>query len=711
MEKLSELKNYIPENIYKRLERKIEYLMPPQVDAVKKGLFTGKNMIVSAPTASGKTLIAEMAILNSFLSGKKAIYLAPLRALISEKYEDFVKENSDIKAILSIGDYNEKDYNIDKYDVIFASTEKFDSIIRNSLHKISDIGCIVYDEVHLLSDIGRGPTLEFLVTLDKLLFPNAQIIGLSATIGNADDLAEWLKSELIKSDFRPVKLSKKKYFEGELINGEVEKLNSGYEDPISNIISWLFKNNKQALVFSQNKRSVVANAKTIASLIGSKLPDGDKKGLISVSKEVLNVLDRPTTQCEILSDLVRNGVAFHHAGLVNKQRKLIEDNFKTGLIKFIVATPTLAMGVNLPANTVIINSIRRYGDYGMELLPAIEIEQMMGRAGRPKYDKQGNAIVVARNKEDLEIIEEKYFSGEIEPITSKFNSEIAIRKYTLNLFCLGIYDKEDSIYNFFDETFMKFQGIEVYDKVDDAVSFLKENAFIKEEKGKIEVTRTGKLVNSLYIDPLTGLLFIKFIEKIKKKEKVEELDLLHVIFCSEEFRNIRINQKEFQKYEEESYDINFSADENIIDYDRFISAIKMAHVMQDWISEKNEKYMEEEYGLLPGEFYNILENTKWLVYSLGEISKIMQLRRRDITEMGIRIKNGIKAELIPLVSVPEIGRVRARKLYSAGITSLKSLKEASIERLSSLLGRSVAQKVYAYLHKNENTLLSRKVFV
>ena len=685
MEKLSEFKSPIPEKIYERLEKKIEYLMPPQVDAVRKGLFTSKNIIVSAPTASGKTLIAEMAILNSFLSGKKSIYLAPLRALISEKYEEFTKENPDIKAILSIGDYNEKDYNIEKYDVIFASTEKFDSIIRNSLHKIGNIGCIIYDEIHLLSDIGRGPTLEFLITLNKLLFPNAQIIGLSATIGNADELANWLKAELVKSDFRPVKLSKKKYFEGELINGNVEKLNNGYEDPLSNIAAWLFKNNKQALVFSQNKRNVVANAKTLSSLIGGKLPEEDKKKLLSVSKEILGVLDRPTTQCEILSELVKNGVAFHHAGLVNRQRKIIEDNFKKGLIKFIVATPTLAMGVNLPANTVIINSIRRYGDYGMELLPAIEIEQMMGRAGRPRYDKEGNAIIVARNEGELDIIDEKYFSGEVEPITSKFNNEIAIRKYTLNLFCLGIYDKEDKISDFFDETFMHFSDIEVYDK--------------------IEVTRMGKLINSLYIDPLTGSLFIKFIERIKKKESVDEIDLLHVLFCSEEFRNIRTNQKEFQKYEEESYELDLSADENIVDYDRFISAIKMAHVIQDWISEKTEKYMEEEYGLLPGEFYNILENTKWLVYSLNEISKVMQLRRKDMNEMGIRIKNGIKAELIPLVSVPEIGRVRARKLYSTGITSLKSLKEASLERLSSLLGRGVAQKVYSYLHKNENTLL------
>ena len=589
MEDLSGFNGLIPEKIYEKLALKIEHFTPPQSSAIQKGLFEGKNMIISAPTASGKTLIAEMAIMNSLLAGKKAIYLAPLRALISEKYEDFSRENRDVKCLLSIGDYTDKDYNIDKYDVIFASTEKFDSIIRNSLNKVGNIGCVIYDEIHLLSDIGRGPTLEFLVTINRRLFPNAQIIGLSATIGNADELAEWLSAELVESDFRPVKLSKKKYFDGELINGKAEKITSGYDDPLSNLSSWLFKERRQALVFSQNKRTVVANAKTIASIIGGKLFKEEKEKLLAVSKDILGVLERPTTQCEILGDLVKNGVAFHHAGLVNKQRKLVEDSFKSGLIKFIVATPTLAMGVNLPANTVIINSIRRYGGSGMELLPSIEVEQMMGRAGRPKYDKEGNSIIVARNESELDLIDEKYLSGFIEPITSKFNSEMAIRKYTLNLFCLGIYDKSEKISDFFDGTFMHFTGIDVYDKISDAVSFLQENGFIEERFGKIEVTRMGKLINSLYIDPLTGSLFINFVEKAKKKDEIEELDLLHVIFCSEEFRNVRTNQKEFQKYEEESYELSLSADENMVDYDRFVSAIKMARVMQDWGAEKNEK--------------------------------------------------------------------------------------------------------------------------
>ena len=705
MEKLSGLREYIPDRIYERLERKVEYLMPPQADAVRKGLFTGKSMVVSAPTASGKTLIAEMAILNSFMSGRKSIYLAPLRALISEKYDDFVKDHSDVKAVLSIGDFSENDRSLEKYDVIFASTEKFDSIMRNSLGKVGNIGCIIYDEIHLLSDAGRGPTLEFLVTLNRLLFPDSQVIGLSATIGNADELSEWLKAELVRSDFRPVVLSKKKYFDGVLSNGKDEKISSGYDDPLSNIVSWLFKNGKQALIFSQNKRMVMANAKTIASLIGKRLSADDGAKLSAVAREVLGILEKPTTQCEILSELIRQGVAFHHAGLVNKQRKLVEENFKKGLIRFIVATPTLSMGLNLPANTVVINSIRRYGDYGMELLPSMEVEQMMGRAGRPKYDSEGTAIVVARTEGDVEIIDEKYFSGTVEPITSKFNSETAIRKYVLNLFCLGIYSKEDKIQDFFDETFMQFSGIEVYDKIDDAVSFLKENGFISADAGRVEVTRMGRLVNSLYLDPITGALFINFVEKAKKKEKLEEFDMLHVVFCSEEFRNIRVTQKEIQKYEEESYGLSLSADENIVNYDRFISAIKMAHVMQDWVSENTEKYMEEEYGLLPGEFYNILENTKWLLYSLKEIGRAMNFTKKDIYTMQTRVKYGIKGELVPLVSLPEIGRVRARKLYSAGAKSVNDVKNMGIGKISSLIGAGVARKVYFYLHKEaENTL-------
>lgn len=700
MLKIKDAEKEIPVVVYGRLNGRISEFLPPQEEAIKKGLFKDENLLVSAPTASGKTLIAEMAMLNAISRGKKAIYIAPMRALISEKFEDFRKDYPDIKCALSMGDYSETDSKLGSYDVVFASTEKLDSLLRHSDNYLSNVGCIVYDEIHLLTDPDRGPTLEFLITLNKKIFGSAQIIGLSATIGNGKDIARWLGCKFVESTFRPVKLLKKIYFEGELINGKKEELNN-VEDPLLNIIIDLTKRQKQALIFSQTKKSTISNGKLIASVMGPKLSIEDRNQLKSLSEEVLNALDRPTSQCEELSNLIKNGVAFHHAGLVNKQRKLIEQGFREGLIRFIVATPTLAMGVNLPANTVVISSVYRYADYGSEPLPALEVEQMLGRAGRPKYDKEGTAIIIARSERDLDLVRKKYFEGEIEPITSKFNNEIAIRKYILALIDLKLYESRESVYSFFEDLFISSFGIDLTEKIDDAIDFLEEHEFIVDENGKLLTTRLGKLINALYLDPYTGIIFVKFIEKAKESGKLDKFSVMHLLFCTEEFKFIRISQSEFQKYEEESYTLNLMADQNLIEYDRFVSAIKMAHVIEDWIDEKAEREIEEEYKVLPGEFYVTLESLRWLSYSLKELTKALGGRPNEIAKLATQIKYGIREELLPLVSVPEIGRVRARKLHLSGLKTITELKSAGIPKLSKILGSKVAEKVYSYLHEKE----------
>ena len=698
--KIQETESQIPKQVYTKIKDKIVEFLPPQAEAIKKGLFEGENILVSAPTASGKTLIGEMAILNAVSLGKRAIYVAPMRALISEKFEDFTREYPEVKSALSMGDYSESDSTIGAYDVLFVSTEKLDSLLRNSGNYLINVGCIVYDEIHLLTDVGRGPTLEFLIALNKKIFASAQIIGLSATISNAEDIAEWLGCKLVKSDFRPVKLVKKVYFDGELLGGKKETLNN-VEDPLLNIVMELIKKQKQALIFAQTKKSTMSNAKLISNVFAPKLVPEDKKALNKLADEILNVLDRPTSQCEQISDLVRGGVAFHHEGLVKKQRKLIENGFRNGLIKFIVATPTLAMGVNLPANTVIISSVYRYGEYGSESLPALEIEQMLGRAGRPKYDKEGTAIIIARNERDLDLIQKKYVEGEVEPIISKFNSEIAVRKYTLALSCLELCRSKDDFSAFFDTLFISSLGIDLTEKIDAAMEFLEEHDFIIDEMGKILATRLGRLINQLYLDPYTGLVFMRFIEKMKESDRIDPFSILHVLFCTEEFRFIRISQSEFERYEEESYTLSLLTDQNLVEYDRFISAIKMAHIISEWIDEKSERDIEEDYKVLPGEFYVTIESIRWLVYSLKELSKTLGGKSNEIAKLSTRIKYGIKEELLPLISVPEIGRARGRRLYSLGIKSISELKATPIDKLSHILGSKIAGKVYSYLHEED----------
>jgi len=215
---LSSIKDEIPEKLYNILEKEIKTLRPAQEKSIRKGLLGRKNLLVCTPTASGKTLIAELAALKNILNGNgKAIYIVPLKALASEKYKDFKKRYEGIaKVALSIGDIDSADSYLIDYDLIITTSEKLDSLIRHHAPWLSLISTIIIDEIHLLNDTERGPTLEILITILRQLLKKAQIIGLSATIGNPEELAEWLEAELVEDGWRPVKLHKGVYFDGKV---------------------------------------------------------------------------------------------------------------------------------------------------------------------------------------------------------------------------------------------------------------------------------------------------------------------------------------------------------------------------------------------------------------------------------------------------------------------------------------------------------------
>ena len=215
---LKKIKSHIPYKLYGILSKEIKKLRPAQEKAIKKGLLKGKNLLICTPTASGKTLIGEIAAMKSILEGKgKAIYIVPLKALASEKYKDFKKRYGGVaKIALSIGDIDSKDTYLAEYDLIITVSEKLDSLMRHHAPWLSMIKTIIVDEIHLLNDVSRGPTLEILITLLKQLLKNVQIIGLSATIGNPEELALWLDADLVEDSWRPVKLHKGIYFDNKI---------------------------------------------------------------------------------------------------------------------------------------------------------------------------------------------------------------------------------------------------------------------------------------------------------------------------------------------------------------------------------------------------------------------------------------------------------------------------------------------------------------
>jgi len=218
--KLKDIKPKLNEDIYKVLKAEgIDELRPAQEKSINADLLEGKSILVCTPTASGKTLVAEMAMTEAITSGKgKAIYLAPLKALASEKFKDFKRKyDSLFKIAMSIGDMDSTDPYLVEYDMILMTSEKMDSLIRHHAPWLKYVSVVVVDEIHLLNDPGRGPTLEILLTILKTVLPKAQIIGLSATIGNPKELANWLGAELVLDNWRPVKLK-----QGVYLNGEIE---------------------------------------------------------------------------------------------------------------------------------------------------------------------------------------------------------------------------------------------------------------------------------------------------------------------------------------------------------------------------------------------------------------------------------------------------------------------------------------------------------
>jgi helicase len=214
---IAQYKSKIPESVYRFLEkRKLANLRPAQWKAIDAGLFEDKNLLVCTPTASGKTLVAELAILNAIEHDKgMCVYIVPLRALATEKYKQFRKWH-EFKIALTSGDVDSDDSYLAEYDLIITTSEKFDSLLRHKAPWLPKIRVVVIDEIHLLQDPDRGPTVEIVITILRTLLKRLQLIGLSATIGNPQELATWLDAKLVADTWRPVRLDKGVYLQGEV---------------------------------------------------------------------------------------------------------------------------------------------------------------------------------------------------------------------------------------------------------------------------------------------------------------------------------------------------------------------------------------------------------------------------------------------------------------------------------------------------------------
>ncbi|MHA1339198.1 MAG: DEAD/DEAH box helicase [Promethearchaeota archaeon] len=448
----------------------IKKFYPPQEKSIEF-IIQKRNLIVSIPTASGKTLIAEIAIIQRLLEfrkkkiKKKAIYLCPLKALAVEKYNEFKSDWAELgfKISYAVGNPDEYNYKTFNNDIIILTNEKADSLLRNRPELIKDIGIVVVDEIHLLSDESRGVTLEILLTRLKTINPSIQFIGLSATIKNADELAIWLDGVLIKSEWRPVELREGYYIDNVIYfsNGETKFIEKLSKNSIFNLVSDTLKEKGQCLVFVNSRRESKSVAKKLASKLKGFYNQEDSLEILNMLTDFKKLVQSKeiTKDIEILSETLPSGVSYHNSGLSQEIRGFIEDNFRRGGIKVIVSTPTLAAGVNTPARRVIIKSIYRYNPKvgGMVKIPINEYKQMSGRAGRPQYDPYGESIIVAPSSERGKKIALYYIFGEPEGIYSKLNNSELLEIHLLGNICMKKEISYSEILDFMKNSFIYSQ--------------------------------------------------------------------------------------------------------------------------------------------------------------------------------------------------------------------------------------------------------------
>ena len=1065
----------------------IEELYPPQADAIGPALL-GENLVLAIPTASGKSLVAYLAILASVLRGGKALYIVPLRALAAEKYEDLKEfEPLGIKVGISVGDYDSVDPNLERLDVIVATSERADSLLRHKTNWLQRLSVVVADEVHLINDADRGPTLE--VTLAKLrqVNPGAQVLALSATIKNSEELARWLEAEHIRSEWRPVPLKQGVYHDRlvHFTDQSVQEVRAE-EDDLSGLVTDIMASGGQALIFVNTRRSAEALARSLTRDVRRKLPDNELEHLEKVARSMIHEQDEATSMAARLGKCLDGGTAFHHAGLTNPQRSLVEKEFRKGRIRCLVATPTLCLhpdtlittqrgpvrisairpgdfvlshqgrfrrvlstskrayegpllevkadgmvpvrmtprhrvlrndryrfghhgvdgvwhvmirgppewvrasalriddevmspvempevfadggrrtiqihqkvfvgrnqfgsvfphptarplpqtvevdertaelfglyvaegftgrngdvgfgiatyehdltrflqetlpllfnvvvyvrdytrhrrrvaccsralaeffdgefgrtapnkhfpeslmnapdntvralvrgawkgdgtidpggfqkaryttvsprlaeqmgrmlrrlgfmpsvrtapprgigkhtqyhlclsgtqgnaflstvmdvhprnilrgnrtyntknlvggsfrspvrkvrtvqysgevynlhvegdesyvcsfafavhnsaGINLPARRVIVRDLNRFDvNLGLTRIPVLEVKQMCGRAGRPKYDPYGEAILVAKDEDDIDELMQDYFLSEPEAIESKLGSEPALRMHVLANIATGHVGTEEDLFAFFNRTFFAFTGDvhAIRGKILDVLDFLTKEEFINRQDGFLKATFFGKRTSDLYIDPLSAVKMRDALHQARD----DRFFHLWTICTTPDMPKLYLRRGDYAWVEQkiEEADLTFPVE----DYDFFLAEVKTASLLDDWITERTEEEVTKKFGIGPGDIRRMTDQAEWLLYSMGELGRIFNKKKvRALTRLTIQVQYGIKEELLELISLKGVGRVRGRALFQRGYKTLKDLQKANPSDLARIptIGSALAMKI------------------
>ena len=682
-----------------------EKLYPPQEQTVRAGLLDGKSVMVSAPTASGKTLVALMAVIAHLERRPgRAVYLSPLRALAAEKHRELGRLSaislggSSPRASVSTGDSRAA---AGRARILVLTNESMDASLRGRAAWTREIGLVVVDEVHLVGDPERGPTLETVLARLARMSPRPQLVCLSATVTNADEVAGWLDCSLVSSSWRPVPLSEGVWDSGTVVvpGGEDFEVPTSRRGPAVDAALDSVMSGSKSLIFAETRARAASLASKAADAVGGTLSGDDRARLARVAGRMAG--DPEATELvSRLAELVSSGVAFHHAGLPQECREAVEDEFRDGAIRLVASTPTLAAGINMPARRVVIASVTRYDPEAGYNTPisVMEYKQLCGRAGRPQYDPRGESVIVSGGSARVDELADRYVRGTPEPVSSHMAEPRPLRIHALSLMVTDPGIGRAQLGGFFSGTLGGAQDDGRMEAVlDTAVEFL-ESEGLADSRDGYRATRFGRLASRLYLDPATAVRIRDGLEGARPGRCA--FGLLHLVSgCPEFFPRLHMREKDLPEAE-----LLVGAHRSeMISPVYADSCSRSLLALYRWMSEEQPRKISEALKVELGDMRRIAESSERLLYCTGQLAR--GFGRADLAgELEVlraRAAYGVRDELCGLVRLRGVGRVRARALHGRGLRTLDDLRaadEKSIARVAGI-GPATARNIKAQLRR------------
>lgn len=665
----------------------IKEFNPAQKAVIESGYLEDKsNYIICIPTASGKTVLGVLPMLKTILDGGKAVYAAPLLSIQNEKVKEFKS-------------FEEHGINVGRHpassDLSVMVFESFDALTRFSWNTLRDVDTLIIDEFHMIGEFTRGPTLESAITRAKIINPSMRIIALSATLRNIEEIEGWLEGKCVEHDYRPVPLHKK-VLDAEMFNTKNKN------DVIVKVLEKSIKDKSQALAFVSTRRFTESLATYVSKKINKKINLKQREQFKKVSDRILEVPKKkgslPTSTCVKLAESLEHGIAFHHAGLFNEQKEIIEDEFRNGNILMITATPSLMYGVNLPSKTVVIRDTTRWTGNGPQPIPVFDYEQMSGRAGRPQYDDVGYSYLVAKTMDEASNLQDYYVEGEIELTNSKLvDNKDAIYKQIIAQINSSLSKNLDELTDFFEKTLYGYQMTNnpsmalfaedsIKYELENAIDFLLQNRIIRATPEGLATTDFGNLIAKSNYSVETA---------VKIKEYVSSIDKINVsefIYALCETPDVPLISFKGRKSKDPVLDK--LSEEGLFAVD--IGNIEATAVsLMEWVDERNEYEIENKYNVYSASTRRSAYEASRLVKFAKDTSEVLgnYSKLKDFDFLSARLYYGVKEDIIPLVvGVKRLGRKRARNLVNIFGNDLSGISENELQKVEGI-GSKLAEKI------------------